>query len=86
MTPERRTTALRLIDYWSADDWPGGLSRKEIDETVTLLRELVAEPESKPVAYVHEWKSHANVIGRTLQWHATSPHGNDVKVTPLYQR
>ncbi len=42
MTPTQRAAALRLAEYWSADDWPGGLSGKKMDETAALLRELLA--------------------------------------------
>ena len=48
MTPQQRAAAERLAKYWSADDWPGGLSGKKMDETAAILRELAAEPVQEP--------------------------------------
>jgi hypothetical protein len=48
------------------------------------LRAALAEPVQEPVAWLHEWKPNAPVIGKSLHWLGSSPHGDDVKVTPLY--
>lgn len=78
MNPKQREAALRLAD---GPRTSGVLWGRAV---VALLRELAAEPQGEPVAYIHAWKLHANVIGRTLHWQATSPHGDDVEVTSLY--
>lgn len=84
MTPTQRTAALRLVGYIEQErinlrGWYAACR-----ELAALLRELLAEPVQEPMAYIHTWKSHAGVIGKTLHWQATSPHGDDVAITPLF--
>lgn len=38
----------------------------------------------EPVAYIHKWKPHAAIIGKSLHFTDTSPHGDDVEIIPLY--
>ena len=39
----------------------------------------------RPVAYLHEFKPHAAWVGSGLFWKDSSPHGDDVEITPLYK-
>ena len=92
MTPTQRAAAERLAKYWSADDWPGGLSGKKMDETAALLRELLAaEPAQEPVAWGvfvdDELFKPFNCKDEAVDWfQAQYNHGSryDYLVLPLY--
>ena len=69
MTPTQREAALRLADWLHAS----GVVNSEVKETIALLRELLAEPQSEPVqepvATLHDdgyWTPKQSEAGRRL--------------------
>ncbi len=56
--------------------------------TLTIPAERALKEATKnqgePVAYIHKWKPHAAIIGKSLHFTDTSPHGDDVEIIPLY--
>lgn len=87
MTEQQRAAMQAALEALEAELHPGWQCNSYhplLIKATKALRAALAEPQPEPVAWLHKWKPHAAVIGKSLHWNAISPHGDDMEITPLY--